>query len=158
MLKPTYRSGDEVIYISDVHQVYRGEIATITEFDPEHRLIGLKFRDNEIIFVSWDEIKPVEVEEVGNIHLTFTVDEVLMMQQVVERMEVEGTYEWKRKLLESVREKLEMSYQKPVITKEQLEEKLQEDRSMLIDLNLQAAEPFVLAGKRSVYEFRFKIN
>ena len=49
MLNQTYRTGDDVIYISDVHQVYQGEVATITEFELEHRLLGLKFSDGEII-------------------------------------------------------------------------------------------------------------
>lgn len=154
----TYRSGDEAIYISDVHQSYQGEIATIIEFDPEHRLLGLKFQDGEIISAFWDEIKLVETENVENLHLTLTVDEVLLMMQATEMLASEGMYEWKMKILDSVQKKLEAVYQKPVMTREQLDLKLEKERKQLRDLKLQDVEHFILASKRNLYEFRYEIK
>ena len=158
MLNQTYRNGDDVIYISDVHQVYQGEVATITEFELEHRLLGLKFSDGEIIFAFWNEIKPIEQSEKKTVHLTLTVDELLLLRKESDWKEYEGMFGWQRKLHESVQEKLKAVYQKPIMMESELEERLDKERTELRALKLQDVEHFILAEKRYLYELRYEIK
>ncbi|WP_368378298.1 hypothetical protein [[Clostridium] symbiosum] len=158
MLNHMYQTGDDVIYISDVHQVYQGEVATITEFDLEHRLAGLKFSDGEIIFAFWDEIKPIGLSEKETVHLSLTVDELLLIRKAMDWQEHERMYEWQSKIHEKVQEKLKAAYQKPIMTETELEVKLEEERKELRALKLQDVEHFILAGKRCMYELRYEIK
>ena len=158
MLNQTYRTGDDVIYISDVHQVYQGEVATITQFELEHRLLGLKFSDGEIIFAFWNEIKPIEQSEKKTVHLTLTVDELLLLRKESDWKEYEGMFGWQSKLHESVQEKLKAVYQKPIMMESELEERLDKERTELRALKLQDVEHFILAEKRYLYELRYEIK
>lgn len=51
------KTGDEVIYKSDVHGDYTGQRCKIVDFDIEHRLMSLECSDGQIIAAFWDEIE-----------------------------------------------------------------------------------------------------
>ena len=53
------KTGDQVRYISDVYTEYQGQVMTATEFDIQHRLMGLRGEDGGEIVAFWDEIEVV---------------------------------------------------------------------------------------------------
>lgn len=50
------KTGDIVVYASDVHREHTGRMATALEFDLKDRLVHLEFPDGAHIWAFWDEI------------------------------------------------------------------------------------------------------
>lgn len=50
------KTGDKVIYTSDVQPEYKGQAATVMDFDLESRLVSLETADKEVIVAFWNEI------------------------------------------------------------------------------------------------------
>lgn len=54
------KTGDKVIYTSDVQPEYKGQVATVMDFDIESRLVSLETADKEVIVAFWNEILGTE--------------------------------------------------------------------------------------------------
>jgi nicotinamidase-related amidase len=50
------KSGDKVIYTSDVHSDFTGQDATAIEFDLGTKMVNLQFRNGQELWAFWDEI------------------------------------------------------------------------------------------------------
>ncbi|WP_312426362.1 hypothetical protein [Lacrimispora sp.] len=50
------KTGDKVIYASDVHPEYTGQEAAAIEFDLEAGMVNLRFQDGMLLWVFGDEV------------------------------------------------------------------------------------------------------
>ena len=166
------RTGDEVIYTSDVHPQYTGEIGELREVDLEHKLVSLKFEDGEILWAFSNEIKPVEqnTEDVethtgevkqknGNIiTLEFDPEEIIKLQRALEEMSHESMYEWEGVILKRIKKKLNAAYKKPEISEAELKDKLDLCQRDLKRMGLTNVENCLLSAERHWHEFHYDIK
>lgn len=89
-------------------------------------------------------------------NIEFSKDEVLMLQELVKNALEEGGCQWRMEYCEELDRKLSATYQKPVITREEYQKRIEEYRNKWKGKG-RAVESLMVAVKRDILEFENEI-
>lgn len=98
-------------------------------------------------------------QEATTITLELTVDELLYIQRriCIPTPYCWGGYEWEKKIETAVIEKLDTAYQKPFMTREELDHELEKVRERVRAAGL-AFENYIVAAEKYEKEFYFSVE
>lgn len=89
-------------------------------------------------------------------NIEFSKDEVLMLQELVKNALEEGGCQWRMEYCQGLERKLSVAYQKPVMTREEYQKKIEEYRNKWKGKG-RAVESLMIGVKRDILKFENKI-